>query len=297
MADTQNPMGQIPEKQQNIINDTWSQLLGAEGGVQNLAMSLVKSFAASQLGGQGGAGGGGDSMSQLGGMFGGGAGGQDSAAAGQAPAESDTSTTNTASAPADTEQGSGDQPNDQWYEYGKMAGEWVRNAMGGGAGGAAGAAGEVPAGAATASPQTSQTGGQAPGGSGLLDQLGGLGGLGNIAGQFLGGGGGQAASGSGGGGLGNILTAVGGLGGLAALAGNLKDPNSLLNFFMKTPVANAASNPDNSSRDIYKIIKGTIFNLLGSKLPAENFQQNPEAQSAWKGYLGVIANALHKMST
>lgn len=72
--------------------------------------------------------------------------------------------------------------------------------------------------------------------------------------------------------------AVGGLGGLAALAGNLKDPSrfcverknvlleshvqidfflcvvdSLLNFFMKTPVANAASNPDNSSRDIYKV--------------------------------------------
>ena len=48
---------------------------------------------------------------------------------------------------------------------------------------------------------------------------------------------------------------------------------------------------------LFQMIKGTIFNLMGSKLPAENFQQNPEAKSAWKGYLSVIANAIHKMTS
>lgn len=47
---------------------------------------------------------------------------------------------------------------------------------------------------------------------------------------------------------------------------------------------------------ISQIIKGVIFNLLGSKLPAESFSQNTEAKGAWKGYLGVIANALRNFA-
>ena len=46
----------------------------------------------------------------------------------------------------------------------------------------------------------------------------------------------------------------------------------------------------------FQTIKNVIFSLLGSKLPAEDFQENPENKSAWKGYLGAVANALRKLA-
>ena len=152
---------------------------------------LLHSFAASQLGGQSGAGG----------AVGGGAQASADAEHPTPSAPQDDPSTNNATASGDVGEGADGQPKDQWYEYGKMAGEWVRNAMGG----AGGAAGEASKPVASAPPP--QTGGQNTAGGGLLDHFGGLGGLTNIAGQFLGGGGGQAGAASGGGGgLGNMLT-------------------------------------------------------------------------------------------
>ena len=42
MASMEDPMGKIPPQHQDIVNSTWSQLLNAEGGVQNLAVDLLK---------------------------------------------------------------------------------------------------------------------------------------------------------------------------------------------------------------------------------------------------------------
>lgn len=44
MAADSDPMKQIPPEHQNIVQSTWSQLLGSEGNAQNLAMDLFKRY-------------------------------------------------------------------------------------------------------------------------------------------------------------------------------------------------------------------------------------------------------------
>ncbi|XP_055328603.1 calpain clp-1-like isoform X3 [Paramacrobiotus metropolitanus] len=279
MSDQPDPIKQLPPQHEDIVRSTWAQLLGAEGSVQNLAVDLVKSLVKTQLGGEGG-----------------------SAEPSAPPAGDDQAH---AGGGESTGRGAEGGNNDLFYQLGGLAGQFLGTRRdGGGSGGGGGGdlmgqlgglAGqflgggrsqlgeERPANSEGNSTDTPRSGG---GGGSLMDTLGGLG---SLARQFGGGSGG-------GGGGGNIMQLIGSLGGMAALAQGLHDPGKLLSFFMKTPVAQDAGNPDNSSRDIYKIIKGVIFNLLGSKLPEEDFNQNAENKSAWKGYLGMIAKALRNFA-
>ncbi|OQV14895.1 hypothetical protein BV898_10927 [Hypsibius exemplaris] len=251
MATSEDPMAKISPQHQDIVNSTWSQLLNAEGGVQNLAADLLKGFAAQSgnSGKCGQAGGSGQLLSQLGGLAGflGGGGSTDLDNLHKMRKHTTSRAFLNNRNNQGTQNSQGDQRGDDQQESNSRFG-----------------------------------------GGNFLDQFGGLD---NIAGMVTRGLNNQGGGGNGG--AGGLMQSLGGLGSLAALAGiNLNDPSSLLKFFRKTPVAAEAANPDNSSRDIYKTIKNVIFELLGSKLPAEDFQQNPENKSAWKGYLGAIANAL-----